>query len=178
MVLNKNSYLIGKNPAGESVLRSQDKKLKTGAFLPESMNRVLSNNGSTAYTDADNISYLVATTTMNSFNLDWQLITRISESVAFTDVTKLRWSILFIGVFGLLIIISVTLLTVRLITKPINSVAQFIDRISQGWLSERLSIKGRDEISLMIQSLNGFVNDLEKKATLANQIAKGELNGF
>jgi methyl-accepting chemotaxis protein len=173
---DENSYLIGKNLNGESVLRSFDKKLKAGESLPESMNQVLANSERTSYSDADNISYLVATTAMNSFNLNWQLITRISKSVAFADVTKLRWSIFIIGIFGFVIIVSVTLFTVRFITKPINSVAQFIDRISQGWLSDRLSIKGRDEISLMIQLLNGFVDDLEKKATLANQISRGELN--
>lgn len=169
---DENSYLIGKNQNGESVLRSHDKKLKTGELLPESMNEVLLHSESASYTDAENNSFLVASTSMNLFNLNWQLITRISESVAFTDVTKLRWSILFIGIFGFFIIVSVTLFTVRFITKPVNSVVGFIDCISQGLLSDRLPVKGRDEISLMIQSLNGFVDDLEKKLPLPTKSPK------
>jgi methyl-accepting chemotaxis protein len=173
---DESSYLIGKNLKNETVLRSRDKKLKVGERLPDGLNQVLANNETTIYRDTEDISYLVATTKMNSFNLDWQLITRIAETAAFADVTKLRWSILLIAVLGFVIIVSVALFTVRSITKPVNSVVRFIDRISKGSLSDRLSTKGRDEIAEMIQSLNFFVDDLEKKVTLANRISNGELD--
>ena len=173
---DENSYLIGKNQKNETVLRSRDKNLKVGELLPDGLNQVLADNESTTYRDTEDISYLVATTKMNSFNLDWQLITRIAETAAFADVTKLRWSILLIAVLGFVVIVIVALLSVRSIAKPVNSVARFIDGISKGNLSDRLPVVGKDEIALMIQSLNFFVDDLEKKVLLANKISQGELN--
>ena len=162
---DEKSFLISQNLEGKRILRSSDKEniYKTDEPVPEYMNKAFGKEGIASYTDNNDDRVLVASDTMDVFGLQWGLVTQISESVAYADVKKLKWSIFIIGIFGCIFIIFIALFTVRIISKPINQVVVNLKDIAEGEgdLTSRLKIESKDETGDLAKWFNLFLDKIQ-----------------
>ncbi|NOX33843.1 MAG: methyl-accepting chemotaxis protein [Deltaproteobacteria bacterium] len=154
---DERSFLVSKDQTGNRVLRSSDKK------FPGYMDRLLDTKGVATYYNDKGEKFLVASDTMDSFGLQWELLTEVAESAAYSDVIKLKWFLLYLGIAGVGFIIFIALLTVRLITKPINQVVCNLEDIAEGEgdLTARLEITSRDETGELAKWFNLFLDKIQ-----------------
>lgn len=174
---NIKSYLVGKNSAGQKILRSQDDSLKIGATLPVYLDKALSQDGVASYRDEKNNPYLVASSPLKQDGLDWQVAIQVDETSAFKDIANLRWLILVIGFLGFIFITIIALVTVALIIKPVNQVVDNLKDIAEGEgdLTARLEIKTNDEtgelakwFNLFLDKIQGIIKDITNNAGTLN----------
>ena len=118
-------------------------------------------------------------TEINNANEKKALLADIEKTSAEMDRTAERFSvgvgqlsawavsttkgILWVALLVLLIICFVfSTVTVRSIIRPLNAVVGFAGRVAKGELSERLSIKSRDETKVLADAFNEMVDSLRQ----------------
>ncbi|MBN1848799.1 MAG: methyl-accepting chemotaxis protein [Deltaproteobacteria bacterium] len=157
------SFLVGKNRAGQRIMRSQDDVLKMGSILPDYLNKILSQQGVVSYRDQKNAPYLIASAPLKWDGLDWEVFIRVDETAAFKDISNLRWLILIIGFLGFVFICIIALVTVTVITKPVNQVVENLKDIAEGEgdLTSRLKITSNDETGELARWFNLFLDKIQ-----------------
>ena len=169
------SYLAGTNKKGEMVLRSKDtkNKLGQGSKLPEYMNQAIKKGGFDSYKDDKGVKRLVATLPVKLGGLNWQLISEVEESIAFSDISSLKWAMMVIAMIGLAFLVAIALVSISFITKPINQLVARLKDIAEGEgdLTKRILVKSKDEVgelakwfNLFMEKLQGIIRDLTAKA--------------
>lgn len=94
--------------------------------------------------------------------VDWALVAQIDEAEAFASVAQMRLLSLAIA-GGLLVVLTVILLLIaRSVANPINTAAAALRDIAAGGgdLTVHLSVGTQDEIGLLSEYFNGFVDKL------------------
>ncbi|HHY73998.1 MAG TPA: HAMP domain-containing protein [Bacillus bacterium] len=76
-------------------------------------------------------------------------------------------------VIALLLAISVVLswLIARYFVNPLNSVSQLMESVSNGDLSSKLQVKSKDEIGVLLESVNKTIDSLREMVTKINTLA-------
>ncbi len=83
-----------------------------------------------------------------------------------SDTTDLQIKLfVIIGFVGLIISIFLSFLITRMITKPIYLANNFAKTIANGDLTQQIDIDQKDEVGMLIQSLNTMCNNLRKMFT-------------
>lgn len=94
-----------------------------------------------------------------------------------SNTTKVLWFSLLISIFTIIATISLTVIIVKNITKPIHKLITIIGNLaSTGDLSIEFKAKGKDEFAKMIQSISQLTNSLKTASTFARKIGGNELN--
>lgn len=88
------------------------------------------------------------------------LIVEMEEAEALEPARRLAGSIFAAGIVFLAVLILGTYLMARRIARPILSVAQAADRVSQGKLDTKATVRTDDEIGALARSFNGMVEQL------------------
>ena len=84
------------------------------------------------------------------------------------------WAVLLLGVLGAG---GLGAMVARSITGPVARTTQMIQEMSKGHLGMRLNLSGRDEISVMAQTMDLFASKLQRYiAGNMHRLAKGDLN--
>ncbi len=90
-------------------------------------------------------------------------------------VSSAKLAILIVIGFTLVIGIVVALLVTRSITQPLSVAMDLVSKVSQGDVSAKAKISGKDEFGRMIGAMNGMVENLQASATVATRISEGDL---
>ncbi|HEY5673232.1 MAG TPA: methyl-accepting chemotaxis protein [Malonomonas sp.] len=104
-----------------------------------------------------------------------QLLKQAAEMMAAVRTNATRF-ILSISVIGTLLFLCVSLVLNRSITRPLGKAITLASSIRDGDLSQRMNLKSADEIGQLGAALDRMADSLENKASIAEQIARGDLS--
>lgn len=128
------------------------------------------NTGSKIFNDYRGVPVLSAYKPLNILGLNWVIMSEIDEEEAFSHVTALRNNIVqaFIGLLVLLIILSV--IVSRQITKPLKELTYDAEELAKGNFDVHLEARGNDEIGILADgfrkmqaSISDLIHGLEDK---------------
>ena len=104
-------------------------------------------------------------------DLFWVLAAEIGEAEALAPVRSLQWTIVVVGVVGLIAIFIFALLAARTLTKPILAGVSFAKVMAGGDLTQHLESKQKDEIGVLVQSLNEMSGNLRQMVSgISNEL--------
>jgi HAMP domain-containing protein len=86
----------------------------------------------------------------------WGLFIETPQDVAFAAVNALTKRFLIIGIIIALLFIPITFLLSNTISRPITRLKSSADKISKGFLTEPIDVKGKNEISELANSLDNM----------------------
>ncbi|MBR9868546.1 MAG: methyl-accepting chemotaxis protein [Oceanospirillales bacterium] len=113
---------------------------------------------------------------VKSSDLGWRFIALVPADEVFATADRIAWLSLIIAAVLIALFISVGALFSKLITRPIDSVADVLKSIAdgEGDLTTRLPIESNDEVGELSRSFNQFI---EKLQSIIQQIVglSGEL---
>jgi len=135
------------------------------------------------------VSVIYSTTFLDDFNsaragmndiTDTLEIAMVEEVKGVSDLVKSSAAIVIIVVaFSFILVIILTLIITGGIVKIMRRASGMLDQLSAGHLSARVSVQdgARDEISQMINKMNGYADDLQNNFVANLQkISHGDLN--
>ncbi len=107
-------------------------------------------------------SVLASYTPVSIGGLDWTLVAQIDEAEALASLRTIQQLLLLITVVLLLVLLVAMLLTSRSITRPLHRTGGLMQQIAQGEgdLTARLQVSRRDEIGVLAEHFNTFVDTL------------------
>jgi PAS domain S-box-containing protein len=120
------------------------------------------------FPDYRGVSVLSSYRPLNIDGVNWVIMSEIDEAEAFAPVRTLRDKIV-IGAGGLLVIIvAISALFSRTITKPIHDLTEHAAMLAGGHLSQQITVSSNDEIGeladsfdIMRQGIKRLIDDLE-----------------
>ncbi len=132
------------------------------------------------YTDSLKTRYFysIAPISVGNTKTPWAIGIVVPERELMYQANK-NYNISFIaGVFGLLILIIVTILFTRSLTIPINKITGYLLNVSVGKIDKtmRMDIRSGDEIAQMAEALNSSIEGLNNKTEFARLIGSGNLD--
>ena len=127
----------------------------TGTFLGDIISQMQANN-----TDLLNISDGIAQYyVMLSYIEDtpYVIVSCINQSSILSQLTKLLYTIAGVFALVILLVIVVIVIFLRIALKPMQTLTDTLTAITDGDFTVNVKSKGKDEIALMSNSLNNFV---------------------
>jgi len=83
-----------------------------------------------------------------------------------SDTTNFQIKLLsIIGLVGVIFSLALGIFITKMITKPIFLASEFAKKIAQGDLTQRIDMDQKDEIGMLVQSLNAMSQNLRKMFT-------------
>jgi PAS domain S-box-containing protein len=124
--------------------------------------------------DNEHLTILVPVKVGKSYSV-WSLAYSVPMEIITSKVDKSFYVSLFVGFFGLLLLVIVILFVANGLTKPITLITKTLKRLSMGEISEDLVLNLRtgDEIEEMAQALNYSIQGLNHKSVFSTNIGKG-----
>lgn len=92
----------------------------------------------------------------------WALIAEMDVAEAFKAVRQMRFSMFFIGIIGVLIIIGVAVMIAGVILRPILMIRHMAEKISEGDLRETVNVRTGDELEDLGDDINRMNEELNK----------------
>lgn len=125
--------------------------------------------------DGTNSYYLFMPINIEGTSTPWSMgIVIPSSTISAESRAFLIFSIILSTVAIAIVFIAISYLATML-TKPLKNSLDLANAVKMGDLSHRLEPTGDDEIAQLSTALNAMAESLEKKATLAETIARGDL---
>ena len=107
-----------------------------------------------------------------AFNQD--MAAEATRSVEAASQTA-RFGVLMGIAAALIIAVSVSLLVIRSITRPLGSALVLVNQVAQGDVTQRVNVTSSDEIGQMLAAMNRMVENLKDAAQVAVRISQGDL---
>ncbi len=122
----------------------------------------------------DHLTVFVPVKVGKSYSV-WSLAYSVPMEIITSKVDKSFYVSLFVGFFGLILLVLVILFVANGLTRPITLITHSLKRLSMGEISEDLVLHLRtgDEIEDMAQALNYSIQGLNHKSVFATNIGKG-----
>ncbi len=93
----------------------------------------------------------------------WSLAVLFPQNELMADISRLNHTVLFISIFGFLIILIVTVWIAKSITRPLRALSIATEEIATGGLDVEIpSIKSRDEVGKLADSFEYMKTSLKK----------------
>jgi len=92
----------------------------------------------------------------------WTLAICVPEDVVYKPLANLRWLFAITAIVLVIIVITITLATVRRITKPIEELASQVQLVAKGDLTVQAKVNGSDEIATLGNGFNTMVYSLRE----------------
>jgi len=104
---------------------------------------------------------------MKVWDKTWALVAEMSTSEAFSAVSTIKWLIAMIALVGVVAIFVVAVAIARTIVNPVKGVVDGLTELSQGEgdLTLRLPVTGEDEVGVLAQRFNAFMEKLHSMIT-------------
>lgn len=102
----------------------------------------------------------------------WTLAITVPENVVFAPLAQLRWLLSLIALAGVIIVVAVTFVTVKRITRPIEILESEVNRVAGGDLTVQAQVSGKDEIAKLAMGFNKMVNNLRSLIVHVNNTAE------
>lgn len=90
----------------------------------------------------------------------WTLYINIDQATVFQPLTYLKWLFTVITALSILLVIVVTFLVARRITKPLKILERQVELLAHGDLTVEAKIAGNDEFAKLASGFNKMVGDL------------------
>ncbi len=150
-LMRSDSYL---DPENHSVKASWANPEK-GAVNTEAADDVLSGKtGKKIIIDYNGNPVLSAYTPVNAGGITWGLLAEIDRVEAFAAVKTIKINIAIIALVSTFLIFIIALSISRLITNPIKKGVAMAQKMADGDLTQQLDIDQKDEIGILVKSLN------------------------
>ena len=154
-----------------SLIRSFNKKIK---------------NSKAGYTELedDGISYLVAHKRTDDYKyikkLQGELFVAEDQSIAFQDVSTLRFNVIMIIVIAVILIIIIAFGIARIIVNPIVKITDGMRLLKQGQFEVKMDFDSTDEIGILAESfrfVEGTISNIQNTIdNMVNAITNGRLD--
>lgn len=96
---------------------------------------------------------------------DWHLVTVTPEAEVFASVDKAKISMLIVISIFVVLVAVIAYVLARFVIKQISDIIQIMQKVSEGDLTERLEIKGTDEIAVVKQNINQMLDSFSSLVT-------------
>ncbi len=107
----------------------------------------------------------------------WIVATSISEEELLQPINNVTLTLTIVGILAIaFLIITITLISRRLISNPIQGMVQTLSDVANGNLSTSIEIKGNDEISELGAAMERMVEAEKELARAATVISQGDLS--
>lgn len=93
---------------------------------------------------------------------DWYIVTRAMEKNIFSDIRRLGWALIGIGLGSLIVVIVLLALVINKTTKPIDGLNEAISAVTAGDFTKDVFAKGYDEIAQMTENMQHFILSMRK----------------
>lgn len=91
----------------------------------------------------------------------WRVVTLVPEEVYAREAYSVSDAILLSAIAVLALAVALTALFSRILSRPLEQMAQTMNRVDSEHLSIRSAVKGRDEVSQIAQSFNELMDRLQ-----------------
>ncbi|MGG6314244.1 methyl-accepting chemotaxis protein [Paenibacillus macerans] len=122
-------------------------------------------NGTVTYLDETGKEVITYFGTIPSTG--WKMVITVPTGEIFAEVNQARNLSIAIAVATVIIVSAIAYFLARMIVKPIRSVSQVMKKVAGGQLSERVTVKSKDEIGVMSENINLMIDSL---STMVRQI--------
>lgn len=108
----------------------------------------------------------------------WSLGTIVPLKVIRQDANQLIRIAIILAVVGLFLMLTITVLVLNSIIKPINIAVDSLEKISKFDISEKYKMKkeSSDELGRMVNSINNLIDSLTEIKTFTYEISEGNLD--
>ena len=113
--------------------------------------------------------YSVAPIKIGDTNTPWSIIVKTSKKDVLKDVERLKWTMVIIGVIGLLLMFFIVRSITNGIVSHIEEFTVFSNEINQGNLFAKMDVNRDDEIGDLAKALKGMVESIHKMASGLHQ---------
>lgn len=106
-------------------------------------------------------------------SVGWGIVVKIDRSEAYAPIQQLQDLFLVIIAIVALLIVVITAVISRVITRPVNVLIAFANKIAQGDLSQSIVISSKDEVGELAVAFNTMATRLhESYTTLEKKVAE------
>jgi methyl-accepting chemotaxis protein PixJ len=117
------------------------------------------------------VSYAPTADLPNFPNLNWGFALSIDEDVAFRVQRDLALVFEIGGLLTVVVASAIAAIIASRAIKPITEASQFVAKIGQGDLSNRLEVVSEDELGILSRNINGMVEQLKYLGDIQQQEA-------
>jgi len=105
----------------------------------------------------------------------WTLAITVPEEIVYKPLSTLKWIFSVVTIVSILIVVFVTFIIVKRITKPMELLANQVSVVADGDLTVQATVTGKDEIAELATGFNKMVHNLRdlilKVQNSAEQVA-------
>ena len=87
-------------------------------------------------------------------------------------LSLMRSSILIAGIFMVIGLVGISILLTRQVVQPIRRAAQSAERLRGGRLTERLAVRGQDDIGRLATSFNSMAESMQKQIQRLEEMSR------
>jgi two-component system sensor histidine kinase YesM len=113
----------------------------------------------TVITFPENSRFTLLTEDMPSCG--WRVVFLLDRMLSMQNVRQLRHQLILLGAFLLLMMLVLTWLSSRHLSRPIQTMLQQMNKVQAGDLTARVPVQGNDEISALSLGFNHMVSALD-----------------
>ena len=98
-----------------------------------------------------------------------------SERKVEATVSSAHTGVMITLALALVVGLSISMIVVRSITRPLGTAVELVKQVSQGDLTNKAQVASTDELGQMLTAMNGMVDNLNSAAHVAVKISDGDL---
>ena len=177
---NGEAYLAGpdnlmrsdslRNPERFSVTASFADPVKNKMDNPSVRAALAGESGTKLLTDDEGTKNLSAYAPIHIRDLVWAIVVEMEAKEAFAPIRSLEWAMGVIAGIGVLLLIGVSIVISRSMSKPIRKSTAFAQQLSQGDFTQKLEVDQKDEIGILSRALNQMI---EKLGGMFKEVTQG-----
>jgi len=103
---------------------------------------------------------------------DWLLVSYIDKAIILKNVTRLVTALIIIGIFAIILIVTIINLLINKVISPIDRITKNISDMSSGDFTINIKHNGNDEIGLMSDKVSEFVYSMRNMLSAINNESK------
>ena len=92
----------------------------------------------------------------------WVLAINVPEEIVYQPLITVKWTFLLLTVVLIALVMLVTFIVVKRITKPIENLVSDVKLVAAGDLTVQVTVTGKDEIATLATSFNTMVHNLRE----------------
>ncbi|MCE5188408.1 MAG: sensor histidine kinase [Eubacteriales bacterium] len=132
---------------------------RTGQSAPKSLAAYFSEGRNDPLLSIERTTYVIAHSEVASFG--WRVVTLVPEEVYAKEAYSVSDAILLSAIAVLTLAAALTTLFSRILSRPLERMAQTMNRVDSEHLSIRAAVSGHDEVSQMARSFNELMDRLQ-----------------
>lgn len=132
---------------------------RTGQPIPEALAVYFSNNSKEPLLSIEHTSYVIAHSDVPAFG--WHVVTLVPEEVYAKEAYSVSDAILLSAIAVLALAAVLTTLFSRILSHPLEQMAQTMNRVDSEHLSIRAAVYGHDEVAQIARSFNELMDRLQ-----------------